>query len=179
MLLETKKLEVMQEKTKKLTAEVKKGAPEQAFLRQYHATVKQGKNLQVRVIIGKHTVNIDEPLDNGGDDTAPSPEDTLLVALGTCIELSWIVYSSAFNLDIREVVVNVEGSVDQRYMLSGVNNVPARMKAVKIISRVVTNAPREKVERVYQKVQLFCPINGSLHPDIKKEYSLEINPPTN
>ncbi|OLS12784.1 MAG: hypothetical protein RBG13Loki_3616 [Promethearchaeota archaeon CR_4] len=175
MLLDTNRLELMREKTKKMSAELQKSAPEQAFLRQMHVNVRQVKNLQVHVVIGKHTVNVDEVLDDGGDGTAQTPEDTLLVALGSCIEMNWIIFSS--NLDFREVLVDVESTIDERFMLSGANSVPARLKAVKVISHVVTNAPREKVERVYQKVQQFCPINGSLHPDIKKEYSLEILPP--
>ena len=177
MLLETKRLEIIQEKTKKLTTELKTPAPEHTFLRQFYANVRQVKNLQVRAVVGKHTVNIDEPLDQGGDETAPDPEEMLLVALAACIEMDWIIYSSAFNLDIREAVVQVEGTLDERYMISGGNNVPARLKTVKIISRVVTNASREKVERTYKKVQQSCPVNGSLHPDIKKEYSLEIQSP--
>jgi len=176
MLLETKRLELMREKTKKLVAELKTPAPEEAFLRPIHTRAQQVKNLQIRVAVGKHIVSIDEPLDGGGEDTAQSPLDTLLVALAACIEVNWIAYSSAFNLDIHEVEVEVEGLIDQRFLLSGANNVPARLKAVKITSRVVTSAPRENIERVHQKVHQFCPVNGSLHPDIKREYILEIQP---
>jgi putative redox protein len=177
MLLEKKRLEIMREETKKLMAKLKTSAPEQAFLRQIRAEARQVKNLQIRAAVGKHTLNIDEPLEGGGDDTAQSPVDTLLASLAACIEVNWIAYSSAFNLDIREAVVEVEGTIDRRFLLSGTNSVPARLKAVKIISHIVTSAPRENVERVHQKVQQTCPVSGSLHPDIKKEYSIEIQEP--
>src|SRR4030042_4592349 len=173
MLLETKRLEIMREKTKKLVAALKTSVPEQAFLRPIHTRAQQVKNLKIRVVVGKHIVNLDEPLDGGGDDTAQSPLDTLLVALAACIEVNWITYSSAFNLDIREVVVEVEGMIDRRFVLSGANSVPARLNAVKIIYRVVTSAPRENVERIHQKVQQFCPVSESLHPDITKVYLLD------
>jgi len=177
MLLETKRVEKMQEKMKMLMAAMKMPAPEQVFLRQINANVRQVKNQQLRGVAGKYTVNIDRPLEQGGDETGPDPEEVLLIALGACTEMNWVAYSSAFNLDIREAVVDVEGTIDRRFMVNGANSVPARLKTVKIISRVVTSAPREKVEIIHQKVQQFCPVSGSLHPDIKKEYSLEIQPP--
>jgi uncharacterized OsmC-like protein len=179
MLLEPKRLELMREKTKKLAAETKSPtpAPVQAFLRQIHTEARQMKNLQIRTEVGKHVIAIDEPVDGGGDDSAQSPVDTLVAALAACTEVNWIAYSAAFNLDIQEAVVQVEGTIDRRYVLGGTNRMPARLQAVKILSRVVTSAPRNKVERVYEKVKQFCPVAGSLNDAIKKEYLLEIQPP--
>jgi ribosomal protein S12 methylthiotransferase accessory factor len=34
--------------------------------------------------VGRHVVHTDQPLDNGGEDTAPSPFQLFLAALGTC-----------------------------------------------------------------------------------------------
>lgn len=34
--------------------------------------------------IGKHRVHTDQPLGNGGEDSAPSPFETFLAAIGTC-----------------------------------------------------------------------------------------------
>lgn len=34
--------------------------------------------------VGKHVVHTDQPLDNGGEDTAPSPFDLFLASLGAC-----------------------------------------------------------------------------------------------
>ncbi len=174
MLLEPKRLEIMRQRTKELAAAAKTPAPEGAFLRPIHAEARQLKNLQVHAMIANHVVNTDEPLEGGGDDTAQSPVDTLVAALAACTEVNWVIYGTAMNLDIQEAVVHVDATIDRRYVLGGARGVPARLTAVKITSRVVTRAPRDKVERVHEKVQQFCPVAGSLHPDIKKEYKLEI-----
>ncbi len=177
MLLDPTRLEIMREKTKQLAAEAKSSAPEGTFLRQIHVEARQRKNLQIHAAVGSHAVNTDEPLDGGGDDSVPSPVDMLVVALAACTEVNWVAYAAAFNLDIQEAVVQVDATLDRRFLLGGANPVPARLTTVKILSRVVTNAPRYKVERVHEKVQQFCPVAGSLHPDIKKEYRLEIQSP--
>jgi uncharacterized OsmC-like protein len=174
MLLETKRLDIMRERTKQLAAAIKASAPENAFLRQIHAEARQVTNLQVRAAVGTHVVNIDEPVEGGGDAAAQSPVDTLVAALAACTEVNWVAYGAAFNLDIQAAVVTVDATLDRRYVLGGTNRVPARLKAVRITSRVVTSAPRDKVELVHEKVQQFCPVAGSLHPDINKEYILEI-----
>jgi putative redox protein len=39
---------------------------------------------RVDASVGSHVVRTDQPRDNGGEDSAPSPFDLFLVALGTC-----------------------------------------------------------------------------------------------
>jgi putative redox protein len=39
---------------------------------------------RVDAMIGAHTVHTDQPLDNGGEDTAPSPFELFLAAIGSC-----------------------------------------------------------------------------------------------
>lgn len=177
MLLEPNRLEIMREKAKQLAAQAKASAPDDAFFRQIYAEARQVKNLQIRTTVGKHAANFDEPVDGGGDDAAPSPVDTLVAALAACTEVNWVAYGAAFNLDIQEAVVTVDATLDRRFVLGGAKAMPARLTAVKITSRVVTSAPRDKVERVHEKVQQFCPVAGSLHPDIKIEYVLEHQSP--
>lgn len=39
---------------------------------------------RVDALLGRHVVRTDQPLDNGGEDTAPSPFEHFLAAIGTC-----------------------------------------------------------------------------------------------
>ena len=45
-------------------------------------TLPGGK--RVDALVGGHVVRTDQPLDNGGEDTAPSPFQLFLAAIGTC-----------------------------------------------------------------------------------------------
>jgi len=45
-------------------------------------TLPGGRRIDAQV--GKHLVRTDQPVDNGGEDTAPSPFQLFLSAIGTC-----------------------------------------------------------------------------------------------
>ena len=45
-------------------------------------TLPGGKRVDTQ--IGKHVIRTDQPLDNGGEDTAPAPFGLFLAAIGTC-----------------------------------------------------------------------------------------------
>ncbi len=173
MLLAKEKLNQMRERTKKLAADVKQGLPETSFLNFLEVEASQVKDLQIRVQARNNVINVDQSPAAGGDGTAQSPTETLLAATAACLELNWIAYSSVFNLNIKKVSVKIEGALDQRFVLSGAG-IPARLKFLKIISKVLSSDPRDKIERVYQKVLQYCPVSGSLHPEIRKEYFLDV-----
>jgi putative redox protein len=45
-------------------------------------TIPGGRRVDAQ--IGRHLIRTDQPLDNGGEDTAPAPFDHFLAAIGTC-----------------------------------------------------------------------------------------------
>ena len=46
--------------------------------------VRLAGNRRVEAEVGGHTVRTDQPADNGGEDTAPTPFQLFLASLGTC-----------------------------------------------------------------------------------------------
>jgi len=173
MLLEKAKLNQMRERTKNLAAAQKQGLPDSYFLNTLEVEATQVKDLQINVRAREHIIKVDQSAAAGGDGTAQSPVETLLAAAAACLELNWIAYSSAFNLELHYVSVKIEGKLDQRYVLSS-SIIPARLKSLRVISRIVTTESQEKIDKVYKKVLQYCPVNGSLHPDIHKEYVLDV-----
>lgn len=53
--------------------------------REILVTLGTGRKVDAR--LGKHLVKTDQPLDNGGEDTAPSPFDYFLASIGACAGL--------------------------------------------------------------------------------------------
>lgn len=47
-------------------------------------TITLAGNRRVNAQVGKHVVMTDQPTDNGGEDTAPTPFALFLASLGTC-----------------------------------------------------------------------------------------------
>ena len=59
-------------------------------------------------------ITVDEPPHMGGSDAGPNPVEILLVALGTCQEISYAVTAALMGIDLKKVKVFVEGSIDLR-----------------------------------------------------------------
>lgn len=137
------------------------------------ALCRQKAQFQLETTIRDHLIYVDEPESSGGDNTAASPFDTLLAAYAGCIQMNWLIYSSIHQVALQNVETEITGMIDRRYPL-GV--VPARLLAVRIISRLYTSEKPEKFDRIFEKVKQFCIVGNSLHPDIEKEYVLEFYP---
>ena len=144
------------------------------FQTQLVALCRQKTQFQLEISIRDHILRVDEPESSGGDNTAASPFDTLLTAFAGCIQMNWLIYSSIHQVSLQNVETEITGTIDRRYPLG---TVPARLLAVRIISRLYTAEKPEKFDRIFEKVKQFCIVGNSLHPDIEKEYILEFHPP--
>jgi putative redox protein len=60
------------------------------------------------VIDGQHRLITDEPVDVGGDGSAPSPHELLPAALASCISTTLVMYARRKEWDLDDVVVDVE-----------------------------------------------------------------------
>ena len=66
----------------------------------------QGKFTQ-DVILGKHTLTADEPVEAGGNDMGPSPYEFLLAALGTCTSMTLRMYADLKKIPLEQVIVKL------------------------------------------------------------------------
>jgi putative redox protein len=57
------------------------------------------------VVDGRHGIVTDEPVDLGGEGTAPSPHELLPAALASCIGTTLVMYARAKSWDLGEVTV--------------------------------------------------------------------------
>ena len=72
------------------------------------ATVESQQNLRQEVRIRHHRFAGDEAPEIGGEDTAPTPHEFLLAALGTCTSMTLLVYARRKSIPLEKVVVELE-----------------------------------------------------------------------
>lgn len=72
-------------------------------------TVRETGNgkFQQQVLSGRHVLAADEPVDVGGQDSAPSPYDYLAIALGACTSMTLRIYASLKGIELGKISVNV------------------------------------------------------------------------
>ena len=59
--------------------------------------------MQVR----EHQLTVDEPLDNGGEDAGPDPQELLAVSLASCTAITMEMYAARKGWDLGHVEVDV------------------------------------------------------------------------
>lgn len=64
--------------------------------------------------IRNHFSVIDEPISAGGGDTAPTPVEYLLTAIGGCVAITLRMYSERKGWDVGEIQVNVRQKEELR-----------------------------------------------------------------
>jgi putative redox protein len=105
----------------------------------------------------------DAPVDNQGKGEAFSPTDLLATSLGTCAitTIGMAARTHGFNIDGTEVKVT-------KIMVSD----PRRVGEVIVEMNFPSNNFSDKEKEIIKRTAEHCPVNKSLHPDVKQTFIL-------
>jgi len=106
-------------------------------------------------------IKSDEPTALGGTDTAPNPVEQLLGALGNCLAVGYAANASAAGIQIRSLRIALEGNIDLRTFL-GLEQANAGYEAIKVKVKIDTDASRDKIDVLHQKVVGTSPVGHTL-----------------
>jgi len=107
------------------------------------------RNYLAEAKMRNHFAIIDEPLDKGGDDNAPTPVEYLLTAIGSCVSITLRMYAERKGWDLGKITVNV--SQKEQLTPEGI-----KKSLIEEISfeKEVTNEQRTKLLEIAGK----CPV---------------------
>ncbi len=71
-------------------------------------TITLRDGMKTTIQSGSHTYHADEPIDDGGTDTAPSPTQMLMGALGSCMAMTVKMYADRKGWDLQGVDVALD-----------------------------------------------------------------------
>jgi putative redox protein len=107
---------------------------------------------------------------DGEKKESPSPVDALVISLASCSAIDVVDYLEKRRTPPTAASVSVRFSRAADY--------PRRLTDVHLTFRVSTDAPREHVERAVQlSFDRYCSVAGSLAPDIRMGWDIELGPP--
>ena len=72
--------------------------------------LRSSDNFQQIVTAGNHTMLVDEPKRDGGDDTGPNPYEYLLTALAGCTAITLLMYARRKKWALEEVEITITNS---------------------------------------------------------------------
>jgi putative redox protein len=122
-----------------------------------------GGALEHHVEIRTHEVTSDEPVESGGEDAGPSPQELLAASLASCSAVTLAMYARRKGWDVGDVVVDVDYEPAQR-------GSPTRFQ---IDVRLPKELPEDQRERLMQIVAK-CPVHRTLEGEVMFEERLEL-----
>jgi putative redox protein len=113
--------------------------------------------------VRQHTIALDEPESNGGEDLGVGPHDLYDSALGACKALTVLWYAQRKNIPVEDIRVTVER--DDSEERKGVY----RLRTVLHLTGTLTDAQRQELLTVAAK----CPVH-KLMTQVKTEVVTEL-----
>jgi putative redox protein len=126
--------------------------------------LRQNGSYKHRVIVRSHTLTVDEPEDEGGDDAGPDPQEMLAVSLSSCVAITVEMYARRKGWEIGDVECDVEYEPAQR-------GSPTKFH---LILRLPKELPEDQRDRLMQ-IAAKCPVHRTLEGEVMFEESIELS----
>jgi len=114
------------------------------------------------VKVRQHSVNCDEPVDQGGEDTAPSPQELLAASLASCTAVTMEMYAARKGWDLGHVEVECEYTPAER-------GCPTKFT---LTLRLPSDLSEEQVQRL-KVIATKCPVHRTLDGEVMFDERVE------
>ena len=104
------------------------------------------------------TIQLDEPVEDGGSNTGPNPMQYFTASLVGCQNEQAQVVAEELSLNIEQINIKIEIDLDLSGFMGTSDNSNGSYKNVRIDAVVIGEATDEQVKSMGQKVDARCPI---------------------
>jgi putative redox protein len=126
------------------------------------ATVTRAGTFRQSVKIREHNLTVDEPSDQGGEDTGPSPQELLAASLASCTAITMEMYAQRKGWDVGDVEVACDYTPAER-------GCPTRFH---LVMRFPDTLSDEQVERL-RVIAAKCPVHRTLDGEVMFDERVE------
>ena len=134
----------------------------QGLTRMKASVRRDGATFRHTVQVRDHQFTVDEPLDAGGDDSGPDPQELLAVSLAACTAITLEMYAARKGWDIGHVEVDPEYIPAER-------GCPTKFE---LVLRLPDNMPDDQVERL-RVIAAKCPVHRVLDGEVMFQERIE------
>jgi putative redox protein len=113
--------------------------------------------------IREHHMTADEPEENGGDDSGPSPQELLAASLASCTAITIEMYANRKGWQIGDLEVNVDYEPAQR-------GSPTKFR---MEVRMPKELPEDQRERLMQ-IAAKCPVHRVLEGEVMFDEKVDL-----
>jgi putative redox protein len=119
------------------------------------ASAHQLENLRHDVQVRSHTITADEPREQGGDDSGPSPQELLAASLASCTAITMEMYAKRKGWDVAGVTVDCEYMPVER----------GHPTQFRLVMKMPAHLSEEQVERL-SVIAAKCPVHRTLEGEV-------------
>ncbi|MGK0388488.1 MAG: putative redox protein [Maribacter sp.] len=136
----------------------------------------QGKKVPTKVVITdtEWTLQLDEPIEDGGSNTGANPMQYFTASLAGCQNEQAQVIATELSLNIEEIDIQVEIDLDLSGFMGTADNSDGSYKNVRLNAVLHGDLTDEQAKIIGQKVDARCPILALLRTsgcNIKSSWS--------
>lgn len=128
--------------------------------------------------IRDHQVDMDEPEQLGGTDTAPNMVEQVLAAYGSCLTVGYSLNASVRGIKINEIRIEVEGDLDLAGFFGISDSVPAGFDRIRTRVHLDADASDEALQKLHEHVLKTSPVGSILTRPLDVTTELVTSEPT-
>jgi uncharacterized OsmC-like protein len=123
----------------------------------------------VEVRLGGRVVAVDEPRALGGQETAPTPAQYALAALGACEAVTFRYWSDRLGIPFDELRVDVRGDIDLRAALGLSEGTRPGYRDVRMAVHVAGGEPEARYVQLLRAVDEHAPVLDVFRNEVRVE----------
>jgi putative redox protein len=136
---------------------------EKRATRDMRAVARQREKLTHDVKAGDHALVADEPVEAGGQDLGPSPQELLAAALASCTAVTIEMYANRKGWDVSGLEVDVRYTPAER-------GCPTRFE---LVMKMPAHLEEEQIERL-TAIAAKCPVHRTLEGEVAFDDRVEL-----
>lgn len=105
---------------------------------------------------------MDEPVELGGRDGAPSPLDYILAAHGGCLNYMTFFIAKELGIDVKGTEIEVEASLDPAKFAGTDRSVRAGYQSFNVTIKVDAEASPEELAKLKEEIEARCPVSDNI-----------------
>ncbi len=102
-------------------------------------------------------VDVDEPVELLGTNTAPNPQEMLMTALNACIMVGYVAGAAVRGIRLERVEIETSGELDLRGFLGIDAEVRPGYESIQYMVRMKGDGTREQFEDIHETVMRTSP----------------------
>lgn len=103
------------------------------------------------------TIQTDEPIEIGGTNEAPNPQEVLLSGLNACMTVGYAAVAALMGIEIESLEIETSGDIDLRGFLGLDDSVKPGYESLQYTVRIKSSGTDEQVRQLHEAVQKSSP----------------------